>query len=756
MGNWIGGFVNPALVAGVAAASLPLIIHLLNRQRHKPLPWAAMRFVLAAYKKTRRRVELENLILLLLRTGAVALLALALARPFTGNNSPLAALTDARRDVVVVLDASASMGQRDGVETVFERARERARTLGHEVSGAHGDRLRLILAGATPRLLSWSTPEQALSLLETLTTPADEPLDLAAALSEVLKLAKEAQSGAAAASLEVHLLTDLQKRPFLPHGGAAAAPAGAAARSEDTRSRAVDEVLDALDALSVHVIVEDLCGGERVPSNLGIEGVRALSEIYAAGLPVDIAVSVANHGLQARAGVRVSLSVDGERRPSQILDLEPRASGEALFSVTFAKSGEHLVQASIEGDRLAADNERAEVFEVPDSLRVLLVDGQPASTIEEDEVGYLRMVLDPPGDDGALAGQGPAPFQPHVIPAGDLSAAQLDTATWDAVWLANVDRVPQASVARLQDFVAAGGLLVVSCGDAMDLAAWNQRLAPADGTGLLPAELGQKLAIPARSEAHWRVASFQAEHPALAFFADERFKLLLTEAPVYALIGTQPFPRAEVLARLDDPAQSPLLVERSYLRGRVILWTTSIDDAWTRIPDSPATLVPLVHELLRYGARAERPRRNLAPGEPLEVVSTVYPKNPVLVRPDGSRRALEGEPKQETGGRWKLPGIPGADTERIGAYRIEREGAAPIPFAVQLDAHEGDLERLAPEELSGLHRAYQTLAGEKHGSDDARRPERGELWRWLAIGCAAFLVLESLWAAFLGRRRRVA
>ena len=751
MGNWIGGFVHPALLAGLAAAALPIVIHLLNRQRHKPLPWAAMRFVQAAYRRTRRRVELENLLLLLLRTGAILLLALALTRPFTGAKSPLAALTDTRRDLVVVLDASASMGQRDGVETAFERARERARALAREASGSHGDRLRLILAGAHPRLASWTTPEQALSVLDTLETPTGEVLDLAAALSEVLKLAQETQSGASAESLEVHLLTDLQKLSFLPQ-----LVAPAAARPEDTRSRALVEVLDALDALAVHVTVEDLCGAERVPPNLGIESVRALGEIYSAGLPVDIAVRVANHGLQARAGVRVSLSVDGERRPSQVVDLEARSSAEALFSVSFAKSGEHLVQAGIETDRLPADNERAEVFEVPDSLRVLLVDGQPGSSLEEDEVGYLRTVLDPPGGDGQLTGSGPAPFVPRVVSPGELGSAELDTATWDAVWLANVERVPAPLVERLQSFVGAGGLLVVSCGDAMDIAAWNQRLAPADGSGLLPAELTGRLSVPSRSEAHWRVANFAAEHPALSFFADERFKLLLTEAPVYALLGTTPLPRSEVLARLDDPGQSALLLERSYVRGRVFLWTSSIDDAWTRIPDSPATLVPLVHELLRSGARAETPRRNLAPGEPLEVVTSVYPRSPVLVRPDGSRRALEGEPRQENGGRWKLPPVPGAETERLGAYRIERESAPSIPFAVQLDAREGDLERLAPEELSGVHRALRTLARESKDAADLRRPERGELWRGLAIGCLAFLVLESLWAAFLGRRRRVA
>jgi len=635
-----------------------------------------------------------------------------------------------------------------GVESVFERARERARALGRELNGAHGDRLRLILAGGHPRLVSWATPEQALSLLDAIETPTGEPLDLAGALAEVLRLARETQTGGSS-NLEVHLLTDMQRRAFLPHEGSSA---------EEPRLRALDEVLDGLAKLAVRVVVEDLCPGERVPPNLSVEGVRALGEIYAAGLPSEIAVSIANHGAQARPGVRVALSVDGERRPSQVVDLEPRASAEVVFSVTFAESGEHLLLASIEGDRLAIDNERAQVFSVPDSLRVLLVDGQPASLIEEDEVGVLRAVLDPPGDDSSASGDAPSPFRTSVMHAEEFGSAELSLANYDAIWIANLDRVTPNVAARLEPFVSAGGLLVISCGDAMDVQAWNQRLFKPDGDCLLPAELGRKLEVPLRSEAHWRVASFDQEHPALSFFADERFKLLLTEAPVYALLGTQPLPRARVLAQLDDPAKSALLVERAYARGRVILWSSSIDNAWTRIPDSPATLVPLVHELLRYGARAEQPRRNLSPGEPLEIEvgGGLIPRNLALVSPDGTRSALEGDVLSIVGGRWKLPGIPGGDTERVGPYRIEREGAPPIPFAVQLDPREGDLERLPVEELVLQNQVFVQPQGVARSDSDPVRPERGELWRGLALACLVFLCLESLWAAYIGRRRRVA
>ena len=222
------------------------------------------------------------------------------------------------------------------------------------------------------------------------------------------------------------------------------------------------------------------------------------------------------------------------------------------------------------------------------------------------------------------------------------------------------------------------------------------------------------------------------------------------------MLGTQVLPQARVLAQLDDPGKSAFLIERPYVRGRVILWTSTIDNAWTRIPDSPATLVPLVHELLRYGARAEAPRRNLAPGEGLQAYVTAFPHNLTLVGPDGTRRALEGDVSQETGGSWKLPAIPGKDTERVGAYRIEREGADPIPFAVQLDAREGDLERLPPEEAAQLSSVFVLPQSESNRERNPAQPERGELWRQIALGCLVFLCLESLWAAYLGRKRRVA
>src|SRR5437660_4474375 len=77
-------FVNPGFLAvGTAAVSAPVIIHLINRMRFKRIRWAAMEFLLKAQKRTRRRLIIEQLILLALRCLLIALVGLLVLR-FTG------------------------------------------------------------------------------------------------------------------------------------------------------------------------------------------------------------------------------------------------------------------------------------------------------------------------------------------------------------------------------------------------------------------------------------------------------------------------------------------------------------------------------------------------------------------------------------------------------------------------------------------------------------------------------------------------
>ena len=335
-----------------------------------------------------------------------------------------------------------------------------------------------------------------------------------------------------------------------------------------------------------------------------------------------------------------------------------------------------------------------------------------------------------------------------------LAENDLDLGAVDVIWLANVENLLPKALERLEARVAAGAALIVSLGDRCDAQAYAARLFKTDGTGLLPAELGLR-SLASRDERYFRIQDFEATHPALAFFADERWKPLLTEVPFYGFFETRPLADARVLARFDDPARSPALIERNFDRGRVYLWTSTIDADWTRLPESPRTLVPLLHELVRHAGAAQESDPNLDVGASYAARVEIFPRKLALLSPDGTRTTIQGEAQALGPGAWRLPVL--STTERAGMYEIEVEGRANLPFAVVLDTRESDLARLDPSELSTLHPAL-VPAGLVNGprrNDDTRSDQKGELWRAIAAAALACIVLETLWAAWIGRTRSV-
>ena len=728
----IQGFANPALALGALLAAVPLIIHLLNRRRHQPMRWGAMRFVEAAYKRTRRRMQMENLLLLLLRMGAVALLAFAVARPFA-NRGALGALTEASRDMVLLLDGSASMGYREDIDTVFDRAVRRAESWVEELDPSRGDRVHVILLGREARLIAWPTPEQALSVLKTLDQPLFEPMNLDAGLAELERLVAEGEV-LDLANTEVRLLTDRQRTSFLQSESDGEAPA--------YLSR-----LDALQEQGLSMVVEDLGPASSTPPNVAVDSLTLYGGVRG---PKEVSVVVRNHSNLPQPGVRVSLQLDGNRLPSQRLNLEPQSQGQALFSLGELEPGPHRLLASTEGDRLPVDDERAAVALVPEPTHVLLVNGAPSDDLKLDGVGYLRLALEQD-----RSGDAPSPFQVTEVRAGELTGSEIDFGDYEILWLAGTPAPTAEVVERIETAVLQGAALVISSGPgANDTQGYNDRMFRPDGSGLMPGEWLRQVSI-ARQGDFYRIGPFDEGHPALEVFADTNLKPLLIGVPFSDFTALAPEPGARVLARFDDQGEHPLLVEKKLGRGRVMVWTSSINEDWTLLPRAGRTFIPLVYEWLTYAAQSTIEDRATAPGQPIAIEVQGFPRNPELERPDGSRRLLEDDPESVGGETYRLPALLPTDTRQIGLYQVHMEGSPSEPFAVVLDPRESQLARLSSDEVTNLHPALQVGQATQRANGGIQDRREGEIWRWLAILALACLVAESLWGAWLGRKRSV-
>src|ERR671922_314356 len=116
-------FLTPAFLAALGALAIPVIIHLIQREKKRVVEFPSLMFLRRIPYRSVRRRRIHNWLLLVIRAAAVALIGAAFPRPFFQRGGIAAAMPVGARELVVLLDQSASMGYGDH----WQRARAAAR-----------------------------------------------------------------------------------------------------------------------------------------------------------------------------------------------------------------------------------------------------------------------------------------------------------------------------------------------------------------------------------------------------------------------------------------------------------------------------------------------------------------------------------------------------------------------------------------------------------------------------------------------------
>src|SRR5439155_191071 len=132
-------FLAPAFFVGLAALAIPVIIHLIQRERKTIVEFPSLMFLRRIPYQSVRRRRIHNWLLLLIRSAAVVLIVAAFARPFFHQGALAVGVPAGARDVVVLLDRSASMGYGDHWQRAQTAARNALDALGGD------DRATLVL-----------------------------------------------------------------------------------------------------------------------------------------------------------------------------------------------------------------------------------------------------------------------------------------------------------------------------------------------------------------------------------------------------------------------------------------------------------------------------------------------------------------------------------------------------------------------------------------------------------------------------------
>lgn len=778
-------FLNPALLAGALLFAVPLLIHLLNRQRHKRRPWAAMEFLLRAYQKQRNRLRNENLLLLLLRCLVPIVLALAIARPVLQAAAGLLGGSGTVHHVLL-LDGSYSMGLRqDGAPSPFDKGRTLiGRLLDRlEASTDRRDKVTLVLAGVRPRFLVRGDLALATARSQwlQLQKPEDAAADLGAALGQVVDAVEEAGDP----DVQVYVFTDLQQhalgkavtttadssaRGIAPTPGTTAtAPAGTNPTGESPPAPDLaDTVRDHVERLQkrpgtqVHWIDTGPFGAAKVgglADNVQITDLRVQQPAAVLRTPVDVVAQLKNRGTTTQ-NVEVVLDIDGAEPMRKLVELSPGAEGEADFQVSFREAGKRRLRASLPNDALAADDERFLCVDVRERIRVLLVDGQA----QGDPLLSYRLawqsVLDP--DPTALP-----TFAVEAVDTLALLGGQCTPKDFDVIVLADVERLNARAAAALNEALVAGRGLCVVFGEHCDPESYNLYLQAA-GEGPQPFRLLRPLGAPAGSSVVRAPSIVQQDHPLLREFEEDVYREVLQAIPVWRWFGTAPDSLAEgaaVVLRVTDADQSPLLVARPFGEGKAVFLTSPLGselqaDRWNRL-DDPMVAFPLLHGLVKWLALPAIDPFLVEVGAQLTCSLPARPENVEVQRPerDGRLRApLAEEPVALPGGRYRLPGL--SDTPFAGFYQFDfvldrAAGKEPtsLPFAVNVGLDEGELRYLAHADARaslGVERILDGLPEAVHVQDDA---DRSDLGPSLLLVTLLLVLGEAALARFVSVRR---
>lgn len=754
-------FLNPALLAGTALFLVPLVIHLLNRQRHRRRPWAAMDFLLRAYQKQRNRLRNENLLLLLLRCLIPILLALAIARPVLRE---AAALLGGAGFVhhVIVLDSSYSMGfRRDGGASSFERARTLAgRLLDRlEARTEKRDKVTLVTAGVRPvfRVRADLDLGTARSQWLQLTRPEDAATDLTEAMVQV---ASELETSADP-DVQIYLLTDLQARAF---GKAIRDPSAAEPAQPEFRDtlRDITEQLAKRPGTTLHVIdcgpyADSRRGG--VADNVQIAALRVEQAAAVARMPLDVVATVRNRGTTA-VTAEVTLELDGAEPMRKLVPIEAGAEGEAEFQVVCRETGRRRLRAALIADGLEADDERFASIDVRERIRVLLVDG----AADDDPLrsyGWLwRGILDP--DPLTLP-----TFQVDVVEPLQLLGGQRSPELYDVTVLADVDRLNERAAMALQRALQAGKGLLVAYGEHTDLASFDLHLNAAD-SGPQPFRLLRVAGSPAGSGVPRAPSIAMPDHPVLREFDEEIYREIFQATPVYRWLqfakdslGSD----AQVLVRLTDAEQSPLLVARAFGEGRALFLTSAPaseyrPDRWNRF-DFQMVAFHLLHGMVKWLSLPASDPFNVTVGAELTCSLPARPENVSVLKPErdgGAKVPLSEDSRPLPGGRHTLP--PFAPTVSAGFHTFEllldREtGKEPLslPFAVNVDPEEGELRYAAHDDVRTALGIATILTGLPVEGAAAADPEASEFGPLLLLLTLLFVIGEAAMARYVSGRR---
>ena len=689
-------FLSPAFLAGLAALAIPVIIHLINRDKRVVVQFPSLMFLHKIPYRSIRRQKIRHLLLLLLRCLALLLFVAAFARPWFERSRHAGAASSGAREVVILVDRSYSMGYGDR----WNKALDRARDIIGAISA--NDRATVVFFANEPAAATEPTADRSrlANALETARLSSE-----ATRYAPAIKMAGDIVGGSNLPRKDIVLISDFQKTGWAKREELALPP-GVALHPLDVSGKTGS------DAAVIGLTTDRT----RDPTRERIVVSARIANLSAAPRTVDAVLELGGREVQSR---RVALAAKAVEQVRFTPVAVPPSATRGVVRIT--------------RDSLQADDQFFFTVAPDEAVSVLIL--EPSSARANQSL-YLRTALS--------IGDRPR-FKVDVRTPESVRATDLDRRS---LIVLNEAAPPGGALgARIREMIIGGAGLLVIPGE-QNVDRW-----PAEWQALLPVSVGH--IIDGRRDAGATIGAVDYANPIFEIFSAPRSGDF-SSARVFRYRSLKVLGDSGVIAKFDDGA--PAMVERPSGAGRIVIWATSMDASWTDLPVQ-TVFVPFAHQLGRRVGRYSDARQWFTAGDVLDLTRHAELTSTLglgtKTTGDSGRLVLEAPSGEKT--RLSALGTNHLATLRErGVYELRGENTpigAGRPIAVNVDPAEADLTHLDPAELVAAARSNTTshpaIAATTAPAEQLEG--RQTVWWYLLLGALFLMAIETVMSNRLSR-----
>jgi hypothetical protein len=760
-------FLHVGLLWLIPLAAIPIALHLLTLHRLKTVELSTFRFLFDSYVQQRRQIKFLEAILAALRTLFLLLLVLVVARPVVKQWSALFG-AGAGRDVIMIVDCSASMNARSAGMASIDRARSTALAVAERLS--RDDRLTLVRLTSRAEVVFSRFTSDTDAIREKIESLATTPsrANLYTALSDLFGAEAYRKPGQT-----VYLFTDCQSTAW-----------------REVKDQGLGQIVPA----DTHFLVVNV-GSSQPLANHAVVGESPRENRVVVGLPVMLRPKVVNHSKTEAADVTVGVIVNEREIDRVTIGLKPGESASREVVYTPREPGVERCRFEIADDPFPDDDAFLFTLNVVPAIKILVVNGAPSKDPLESEGLFLLTALQSqperspsettPSGTPAAPQLGPGAAFVRSLDVQEIAEPQLTPAVLDgtsAVMLANAGGLNQQQFTMLRDFVISGGGLVIWPGDKINPEVYTKQFFPSPLAQSTPKPaprpaarrggsdsaieplLDLKMAAPVgdlnQVDQFEKLAPPDYAHPVFSVFDDPKARYLMTARFLRRFPIELGEDRSNTWPLAHFSNGQPAVVESRCGHGIVLCVAFPPSAKWSNLPLKPE-FVPLVLRMASYVMRRadiESPSV-VAPGNAAEIaVASQWAPVTARITDPGRRTSVITFERYEG----RLAGAFENTAER-GYYAVEVAGGSAeqprkgtVQFAVNLSPDESDFAMISQDNLqdwmSGLDVSLIDASAEAQQVLGRIDGSQREIWRPLIWILFAVIAVEFLLSTLGGMR----